>query len=485
MPQPRHSEPLPLGNEDLPYSKGLMARALIATGVPADQAYTLARRIEVDLAEAGEPAATLERLDVLAREVLGETQGERAVDRLRRLSDLQQLDVPVIVMIGGSTGTGKSTVAVEVAHRLGINRVASTDFIRQTMRAFFSPEFMPTIHYSSFEAGKALDEEVTGDPAVVGFVEQCRHVCVGVDAAVHRSLTEGWSMVLEGVHLVPGLVPRTLEGALLVHVVLEIADEDVHRLHFHVRDGATGGSRAMDEVPGADRRHPPDPDLRFGARQARGCPGGRECERGPRDRRRDGARDGCGRAFSGVAVTQVEESAGESAPAEEDRPPCQCETFARVTERAALAGARWLGRADKEAAEEASFTAARQALERDADQRQDRDRRARGRGAARGRDVHRRGRRGVRPRARPARGTGGGRARRDERDLDDRRVAARLDAFAARHVHAEDGGGAAGAREDRADAPGRRQHPRDRRGVRADGRTTSRRSSSTGRGTTT
>jgi 2-phosphoglycerate kinase len=106
---------------------------------------------------------------------------------------------------------------------------------------------MPTIHYSSFEAGKALDEEVTGDPTVVGFVEQCRHVCVGVDAALHRSLTEGWSMVLEGVHLVPGLVPRTLEGALLVHVVLEIADEDVHRLHFHVRDGATGGSRAMDK----------------------------------------------------------------------------------------------------------------------------------------------------------------------------------------------------------------------------------------------
>ncbi len=32
---------------------------------------------------------------------------------------------------------------------------------------------------------------------------------------------------------------------MLVHVVLEIGDKDVHRLHFHVRDGATGGSRAM------------------------------------------------------------------------------------------------------------------------------------------------------------------------------------------------------------------------------------------------
>ena len=29
---------------------------------------------------------------------------------------------------------------------------------------------------------------------------------------------------------------------------------------------------------------------------------------------------------------------------------CLCESYARATERAALAGARWLGRADQEAA---------------------------------------------------------------------------------------------------------------------------------------
>jgi len=245
--QKRHGEPLPLGDAEFPYSKGLMARALIAVGVPADRAYHLAQRIELDLAERGERSIDVERLLVLAREVLGDEEGERAVNRLRRLSDLQALDVPIIVLIGGSTGTGKSTVAAEVAHRLGITRVASTDFIRQTMRAFFSPEFMPTIHFSSFEAGQALDEEVTGDPTVVGFVDQCRHVCVGVEAALRRALTEGWSMVLEGVHLVPGMLPTELEGALLVHVVIEIGDEEVHRMHFHIRDMATGGIRAMDK----------------------------------------------------------------------------------------------------------------------------------------------------------------------------------------------------------------------------------------------
>jgi fructose-1,6-bisphosphatase II len=62
-------------------------------------------------------------------------------------------------------------------------------------------------------------------------------------------------------------------------------------------------------------------------------------------------------------VTQVEDAASTPSPAEAERPQCQCETFARVTERAALAGARWLGRADMQAAEDAAFSGARLALE--------------------------------------------------------------------------------------------------------------------------
>lgn len=243
----RHGEPLPLGDADLPYSKGVMARALIAAGVPADRSYQLARRIELDLAERDERTVDIERLHELALETLGDEEGERAVSRLQRLADLQTLDVPIILLIGGSTGTGKSTLAAEVGHRLGITRVTSTDFIRQTMRAFFSREFMPTIHFSSFEAGAGVDGDVSENPMLAGFVDQCRHVCVGVDAAIERALAEGWSMVLEGVHLVPGLLADAQPDALIVHVVVEIADVDVHRVHFHVRDAATGGIRAMDK----------------------------------------------------------------------------------------------------------------------------------------------------------------------------------------------------------------------------------------------
>ncbi|HUJ93189.1 MAG TPA: hypothetical protein VLW05_10855, partial [Gaiellaceae bacterium] len=239
MSQPRRVMPLPLGGEHgLPYSRGLMARALMAVGVPADRAYALARAAGDDLAAQGSDVLDLDRLGALAARILGEEEGAAAMLRLRRYHDLRELDLPIVILVGGATGTGKSTVATEIAYRLGITRVTSTDFVRQTMRAFFSHEFMPAIHYSSFEAGDAFPG--ADDPLVTGFLEQSRDVLVGVEASIERALQEGWSMVLEGVHLVPGMLPAARRDALVVPCLLSIEDETAHAQHFLARDEGGG-----------------------------------------------------------------------------------------------------------------------------------------------------------------------------------------------------------------------------------------------------
>ncbi len=233
----------------LPYSKGVTARALIAAGVSAVRAYELAHMIETDLRSRGAETIELERLHELGAELLGEPEAGRVTNRLRSYQRLRRLDLPVIVLIGGATGTGKSTIATEIAHRLGITRVTSTDFVRQTLRAFFSPEFMPSIHHSSFEAGEALPaaEREAGDPLIVGFMDQTRHVLVGVEAAIERALEEGWSMVLEGIHLVPGMLRPARPGAVIVHSVVAIENEDIHAQHFMIRDAVSGGARPHDK----------------------------------------------------------------------------------------------------------------------------------------------------------------------------------------------------------------------------------------------
>jgi 2-phosphoglycerate kinase len=242
MSQPRRIMPLPLGGEHgLPYSRGLMARALMAVGVAPDRAYTLARRVGEDLDARGSDSIELDRFGDLAVETLGEVEGTEAVRQLRRYQDLRELDLPIVILIGGATGTGKSTVATEIAYRLGITRVTSTDFIRQTMRAFFSHQFMPSIHYSSFAAGEAVPD--ADDPLVAGFLEQSRNVLVGVQAALARALQEGWSMVLEGVHIVPGLLAPLDERVLVTACLLKIEDETAHAQHFFTREA--GAERPM------------------------------------------------------------------------------------------------------------------------------------------------------------------------------------------------------------------------------------------------
>jgi 2-phosphoglycerate kinase len=61
---------------------------------------------------------------------------------------------------------------------------------------------------------------------------------------IERALQEGWSVVLEGVHLVPGMLPP-IDGALVLHCVLSIDDQGLHESHFWVRDAHSEGMRPV------------------------------------------------------------------------------------------------------------------------------------------------------------------------------------------------------------------------------------------------
>lgn len=227
-----------------------MAKALMGTGIPPERAYELARLVEAELVRQHEDmTAAAEHVYDVASDVLAAHEDEQSVRRLSRFRALQEVDLPLVVLVGGATGTGKSTIMTEVAHRLGITRVTSTDIVRQTMRAFFSEAFMPSIHHSSFEAGRALasTDADTRDVDVRGFLEQTRNVLVGLRAVIDRALTEGYSMALEGVHIVPGLVPSSLEGAIVSQCVIAISDEEEHARHFYVRDVDSEGLRPMEK----------------------------------------------------------------------------------------------------------------------------------------------------------------------------------------------------------------------------------------------
>jgi 2-phosphoglycerate kinase len=226
----------------------LLAQSLTATGLSPDRAYRVAREVERVLRERNDLQVRLEDLQPMVARILGEMEGEGYLRRYEKWYRLGLEDRPVVILIGGATGVGKSTLATQLASRLGIVRIISTDSIRQVMRTFFSRALMPEIHYSSFDAGKAirLPVRMDLDAHLVGFAEQVEMVTVGVAAIVERAIKESTSLIVEGVHFVPGYFPLTWnERAVVLPMVVGVRDPELHRSHFLVRERETIGRRPV------------------------------------------------------------------------------------------------------------------------------------------------------------------------------------------------------------------------------------------------
>jgi 2-phosphoglycerate kinase len=239
----------------LPYSKGLMASQVMVTGLSPFRAYEVAEAIEDRLVRSGRASITAHDLDALTVEVIDELAGDRYAKNFRRWRDVEALEIPLVVLIGGATGVGKSTLATQLATRLGIVRVVATDAVREVMRAMLSERLLPTLHRSSFEAGEALREPEQRDVVVAGFREQTSAVAVGLDALLHRAALEGMSMIIEGAHVVPGFVDVVShrDDMVTVPVIVTVEEEDVHRTHFLARSADHAGRPATRYLDGFER----------------------------------------------------------------------------------------------------------------------------------------------------------------------------------------------------------------------------------------
>jgi 2-phosphoglycerate kinase len=223
----------------LPYSKGLMASQVMVSGLSPYRSYKVAERIEDQLVERGVRSLTTEELQALAVRVIEDEAGERYARNFVRWQGVARLDVPLVLLIGGATGVGKSTIATQIAARLGVVRVIPSDSVREVMRGLFSRELMPTLYTSSFDADSALREPPAraADRVIVGFREQTAAVSVGLRALIERSAIEGTSSIIEGAHVVPGFLDaeRFADRVLAVPVVVTVEEEEVHRSHFQAR----------------------------------------------------------------------------------------------------------------------------------------------------------------------------------------------------------------------------------------------------------
>lgn len=237
--------------QETPFSELTYRRCLEASGVDVETATGMARRLLDYLGQRRRRRVHSNVLGRLTYSWLRRSLGRRAAERYLVWVHAIKTGRPIIVLLGGTSGCGKSTVATELANRLEVARTQSTDMLREVMRMLIPERLMPVLHTSSFNAWRALpmpEGSVRGREALIaaGYRAQAELLAVPCEAVVDRAVRERVSVILEGVHMEPRFHQRIQggEGAVVVPVLLAVLRPKLLRRRFEGRGHGVPSRRA-------------------------------------------------------------------------------------------------------------------------------------------------------------------------------------------------------------------------------------------------
>ncbi len=220
-------------DEMLPFSRVEHRRSLTSTGLSADKAAFITQSLYQQLADSQQVEVDSDYIGRLTYDELKRQFGREEANRYLVWIDYKRGRRPLIVLIGGTTGCGKSTIATEVAHRLGIIRTQSTDMLREVMRMLIPEKLLPALHTSSFSAWRKMPtyrelQEASEEMMINGYLHQSELVSVPCEAVIQRALRERVSLIVEGVHVHPALIERISKNshAVIVPVMLAVLKQD-------------------------------------------------------------------------------------------------------------------------------------------------------------------------------------------------------------------------------------------------------------------
>jgi 2-phosphoglycerate kinase len=223
-------------DRDTPFVKDMFVASLTRAGMKPWQAYSFAGEVHDELLAKGIQEITSDDFADLVYNRL-KNVSEKTADRYKAWRNIGKGErEPFILLLGGGTGVGTTSVGTELAHRMGIKNIIATDSIREVMRRMVSEKLLPVLHSSSYDAHKYLNIEAKKNDVLMGFQMQTAEVTVGIEAIIGRALKEGTPTMIEGLHVVPGYISKEyMEKPNILTFVLHLKDEKEHRNRFYAR----------------------------------------------------------------------------------------------------------------------------------------------------------------------------------------------------------------------------------------------------------
>jgi 2-phosphoglycerate kinase len=218
-----------IGGDISAFSRGRLIRYLQSSGVRHDDAERITSLLYEQLLSAGTVSISSNHLGFLTYLCLQDELGAQAAKQYLAWSEYQRSNRPLLLLICGAVGSGKSSITTEIAHRLDIVRTQSTDMLREVMRTMIPKKLLPVLHSSSFDAWNTIpvqDKKNRSKDLLIadGYRSQAELLSVACEAVLHRAIRENSSIILEGVHAYPELVHRlpASSDAIVAHVTLAV-----------------------------------------------------------------------------------------------------------------------------------------------------------------------------------------------------------------------------------------------------------------------
>lgn len=157
---------------------------------------------------------------------------------------------PVIILIGGIPGVGKSSISGYLARNLGVDIVLSGDYLREFARPLLSEEDGETIGVSVYEAWKLFGEE-NRENIARGFIAQGEILNKGLNAVLSRALKNGEPLIVESLYFIPSQIePEILEK--ITSFYIHISEKEVNSQRLLERESFTHfnspGKRLSDQL---------------------------------------------------------------------------------------------------------------------------------------------------------------------------------------------------------------------------------------------
>jgi len=212
----------------LPFSKSVLAQSLESCALSREQGYAIATSIEQELVAEGRCELASTQLAERIYEHLLAHVGPDHAHRYLVWIEYFHSGRPLILLVGGTTGSGKSTISSEISHRIRIVRSQSTDMLREVMRLMVPERLIPTLHTSSFSAWRALPTtgDVSGEAEmsmIEGYLLQSDQVGVGIEGVMQRAEKEQLSMIIEGIHIYPQLQDQLKNTTKALVIPMQLA----------------------------------------------------------------------------------------------------------------------------------------------------------------------------------------------------------------------------------------------------------------------